>query len=185
MMDWRLAGLGAISGAITAGIGIACGDDHMLNAYYIAPGLVFGVIIGAGLWREGKLAGGRWLVYVAAAGLANALSVLLALRGVDLATRLVGNERGAVALIGLVAGAVGGGLLGLASLWLMGLIGAGRAAFRRWGWTVGTGALFGMLLPVLVEGEAPGALVFYVLWQAAYAAVTPAMAGEDGAARRA
>jgi hypothetical protein len=38
---------------------------------------------------------------------------------------------------------------------------------------------------VLVEGEAPGALVFYVLWQAAYAAVTPAMAGEDGAARRA
>jgi hypothetical protein len=30
------------------------------------------------------------------------------------------------------------------------------------------------LLPVLVEGEQLGALVFYILWQAAYAATIPA-----------
>ncbi len=165
MLSWRLAGLGAVAGAITAGVGVACGENHMLDAYYIAPGLVFGLIVGGALWRGRLLSGGRWLGYVAAAGLANAVAVLLALRSVDVVSRLVGNEYAAVGLIGLVAGAVGGLLLGLASRWLLGA--------RRWGWAVGAGALFGVLLPVLVEGGAWGALVFYVLWQAAYAAVIP------------
>lgn len=166
MLSGRLAGLGAVAGAMTAGIGVACGDDHMLDAFYIAPGLVFGLIVGGALWRDRLLPGVRWLGYAVAAGMANAVAVLLAVRGVDPVLRLVGNEHVAVALIGLVAGAVGGGLLGVASRWLIGA--------RRWGWAAGVGGLFGVLLPVLVEGGALGALAFYVLWQAGYAAVIPA-----------
>jgi hypothetical protein len=166
MLSWRLAGLGAVAGAITAGIGVACGEERMLLAYYIAPGLVFGLIIGGALWRDRRLPGNLWLAYVMAAELANAIAVWLALHGVDTISRLIHDEWAALALIGLVAGAVGGGLLGLASRWLIGA--------RRWGWPVGAGALFGGLLPVLVNGGAWGALVFYVLWQAAFAAVIPA-----------
>jgi hypothetical protein len=182
MLSRRLAGLGAVSGAVTAAIGVVCGDDHMLDAFHVAPGVAFGVIIGTALWRGGQLAGKRWLAYVAAATLANALSVLLALRTVEPAIRLVGNERAAVALIGLVAGALGGGLLGLASQWL---VGARRFTIARWRWAAGAGAALGLLLPVLVEGEALGALAFYVLWQAGYAAITPAITAGEGDMSRA
>lgn len=170
MLSWRLAGLGAVAGAITGGIGVAFGGKHMLDVYYTAPGLVFGVIVGGALWRDRLLTSVRLLIYVVAAALSNALAVLLALRSVDPVSRLVSNEYAALATIGLLAGAVGGGLLGLASWWLIGA--------RRWRWAVGAGALFGALLPVLVHGEVLGALVFYVLWQAGYAAVIPATLGK-------
>lgn len=171
MLNWRMAGLGVVSGAITAAIGLVAGDEHMLDALHVAPGVVFGVLIGAALWRGQRLAGQRWLAYVAAAALANLLAVLLALRMAEPAIRLIGNEHGAVALVGFVAGGLGAGLLGLASLLL-----TGARRFDAWRWAVGLGALLGLLLPALVDGEAIGAIMFYALWQGGHAAVAPAMA---------
>jgi hypothetical protein len=67
-----------------------------------------------------------------------------------------------LALAGVIAGAVGGGLLGSITACLI--------SVRERLWPLAVGAALGLLVPVAVEWDAFGIFVFYILWQGGYAA---------------
>src|SRR5712671_2806568 len=137
----RFAGLGALTGAI-AGVLIAI--DFSPTSLYVVPGLVFGLAFGALLHRQRLLRSGRAALYVAAATLANAAAVVTAMQSLDTVEAIVGSGRLGLALSGVIAGAVGGGLLAGATVLLL--------RIARWPLLVVAGALLGALLPILVEG---------------------------------
>jgi len=160
----RFAGLGALTGAI-AGVLIAI--DFNWASLYVLPGLVFGLAFGALLHRQRLLRSGRAALYVAAATLANAAAVVTAMQSLDTVEAIVGSGRLGLALSGVIAGAVGGGLLAGATVLLL--------RIARWPLLVVAGALLGALLPILVEGgDVIGTVAFYILWQGGYAAALAA-----------
>ena len=130
---------------------------------YVAPGLVFGVIFGAVLWHRRVLAAVRAVIYALTAALAHAAAVVTALQLFEPLRHLLGggDDPGLIAC-GVIAGAVGGGLLGVVTLWL--------APVRGWALIAATGALLGALLPVAVDVDALGPFIFYMIWQGGYAA---------------
>src|SRR5216683_5796257 len=146
----RFAGLGALTGAI-AGVLIAI--DFNWASLYVLPGLVFGLAFGALLHRQRLLRSGRAALYVAAATLANAAAVVTAMQSLDTVEAIVGSGRLGLALSGVIAGAVGGGLLAGATVLLL--------RIARW--------------PLLVVGgDVIGTVAFYILWQGGYAAALAA-----------
>lgn len=93
--------------ALEGNIGIA-GMDLSLSPLSLAPGLVFGLIVGHALRRAGLMPGVRYVAYVAAAGLSYFVTVQVTL---SILIDLLDN----VILIGIAAGAIGAALLAAAT----------------------------------------------------------------------
>lgn len=161
----RFAGLGALTGAITAAFWIGIGF-HWLTLY-VVPGLVFGLGFGALLHWQRLLRPGRAALYVAAATAANAAAAFTAMWSLDTVEAIVGSGMLALALTGVIAGAVGGGLLAAAVVPPLRMVQGLRLA--------AAGALLGALLPMLLEGREIGTIAFYMTWHAGYAAALAAM----------
>jgi len=161
----RFAGLGALTGAIAAGVLIAI--DFNWASLYVLPGLVFGLAFGTLLHRQRLLRPGRAALYAAAATLANAAAVVAAMQSLDTVETIVGSGgTPALALSGGIAGAVGGGLLAAAA--------APPLRIGQWPRLAAAGALLGALLPILIEGQEISIFAFYMIWQAGYAAALAA-----------
>lgn len=128
--------------------------------FYVGPGLVFGLGFSLALLR-----GRARLAFGLAAVLANTLAVMTAINAYLALEHLLPNADWlAQALAGLIAGALGGGLLArVAAMLLPGLL---------WQRLLGAGALLGLLLPIaLTDDLAPvGIYIFYALWQGGYGA---------------
>ena len=155
--------LGAVTGALTAAILLML--DFKGNSIYIVPGLVFGIAVAIVWWRRWRLAPARAAAYVVAVGLANAAAVFVALFVTDDIGKMVGKEPG-LAITGALAGAVGAGLAtGMARRLI---------AMVHWLWPIAMGAILGAMLQVFVDGEEIGVFVFYMVWQAGFAAATAA-----------
>lgn len=134
------------------------------GAFYLFPGLIFGVGFAALLWWQRRLRLPDAIAFAIAATLANAAAVFVWTAIVDPMDALLeafASVYSLFALTGAISGAVGGGLLGFSARRLLGV--------RGWPGVTATGAALGLLLPLLTAvrgGEFP----FYILWQAGYAA---------------
>lgn len=162
-----LAVLGAASGVLgTFALGFGYGEAPQLGAHMVLTGLWFGGVIGFGVWRWGTPS---WV----AVATALAATWIAWETAVNLAMQLEENWLKVAAvtdpmrsyIAGFAAGAVGAFLT-----W------AGAAAFTRGlrqvstaAAVVGTGALFGLLLPWTNYYDMP--VVLLVPWQTAVAAV--------------
>jgi hypothetical protein len=151
-----------------------------LGPFTLAPGLMFGVVVGAHLKRRGRWSPAQLAGYV----LASAGSYLIAYHIAFIALGMIGRMMGgdslaATAAAGVVAGLCGSLLLGFCTLALCGL--AARAVQA----SIAVGAAAGALLPLLTwglgdGGPGVGPLAFFALWQGAYAAsLAPILAGSD------
>lgn len=173
---WHWGLLGALSGAIATvaifvplwlGINKSLelslnvgGFDILLSPMSLVPGLVFGLIVGHALRREGLALGGRYVIYIAAAGLSYFLAVQLTLIVlVDLLENIV--------LVGVAAGAFGATLLAAATAALI-------PDFRRRKPLIAmilSGAALGATLYLAIAGNHfLGWLLMFAPWQAGYAA---------------
>jgi hypothetical protein len=152
------------------------GEMLIVNALSTIPGVVFGAFFGAALWRARGIGVGRFLTYILASGLgylaafhASFLSVAWIASWFDEGGQ---SEPGwmAWALAGALGGLAGSLLLGLASKFLL------RARIAQVlvaPLMVGTtaGGLLLLLSFDIHSGSTPKSLlVFFALWQAAYAA---------------
>lgn len=149
-----------------SGPGDRCGGIDA--AFYLFPGLIFGIVFGAAQMRFGRLGTGRAVLFLLVSGAANALAVFLcvwlfALFGDLIELALLDAP---LALAGAVAGAVGGALLSGATTRLI----PGATARR----SVVAASALGLLVPVVTELEVAGAFLFYIVWQAGYAAALAA-----------
>ncbi|HYM32385.1 MAG TPA: hypothetical protein VEU47_13855 [Candidatus Cybelea sp.] len=170
MRTLQAAGIGAVTGAISASGAMMISGQFSI---YVIPGLVFGVAFATLLSQQLTMKPWQVLGYVAAATAGNAAAVEVAMM-IDGVLRY--GESWNMAISGLGAGALGGGLLAAASVPLLGL------AWGRLPASVVTLALTGGVLgavflpavddidPYLFNGA--GAYVFYIAWQAGYAAVS-------------
>jgi hypothetical protein len=157
--------LGAITGALTAAIVLAV--DFEEKSLYVVPGVVFSVAFAIVLWQRWRLSPARALAYVVAVSLANAAAVFVALAIANgMVTNFAGGDVAGNAVTGIVAGAVGAGLATGGTALLI--------ATTRRVWPIAVGAFLGALLPVAYLGEYSGLVVFYMVWQAGFAAATAA-----------
>jgi hypothetical protein len=148
----------ALFGQCVGGVRVlgACGGLSL--SIYSLPGLVFGVAVGVALWRAGRLRPAQAVGFALAATVANALAVVATLTANDPIAPLLG--RASLAGTGAIGGAVGGGLLAASTArWL---------AHGRWPLLAVVGAMLGLLLPII--DSAVGEAIFYIVWQAGYAA---------------
>ena len=138
------------------------------GALYLFPGLVFGVVFGALLWRS------RWLtlpgaaVYAAAATLANAAATFVCTSLQHPLDDLLpfDNPILDLALGGAIAGAAGGGLLGMVEARLDGAV--------RLRLHIGVASGLGLLAPLVIMSDYLGLYAFYMIWQGGYAAAVAA-----------
>jgi hypothetical protein len=160
----RFALLGVGSGAAAATAFELADPESFFYVFlfYLAPGLVFGVALGPTLWRcrVWRAAGAGF--YAIAAALAHGCAMFTAIVLDDRLQRVLNGHIPVLIVSGVIAGALGASLLGGVTRLL--------APVPRWPVLAAPGALLGALLPVAVEGDTPGFFVFYVLWQAGYAA---------------
>jgi len=135
------------------------------GAFYLFPGLVFGVAFGAMLWR------GRWLtlpgaaVYAAAATFANAAATFVCVSLQHPLDDLLPFDNPILDLAfgGAIAGAAGGGLLGMVEASLDRVV--------RMRLQIAIAAGLGLLTPVVIMADDPAGLyAFYMIWQGGYAA---------------
>jgi len=136
------------------------GFDISLSPMSLVPGLVFGLIVGNALRREGLAPGGRYAIYIAAAGLSYFLAVQLTFNVlIDLLDNII--------LIGVAAGTFGAALLAAATAALI-------PDFRRRKPLIAmvlAGAILGAALYFAVAGNHFfGWLLLFAPWQAGYAA---------------
>ncbi len=128
--------------------------------FYLGPGLVFGLAYGLALLR-----GPARLGFLAASVLGNLLAVMIAVNCVEFLDHVFPDAGWlSQALSGLVAGAVGGGVLASTTA----LVRPGL----RWAQLLAIGAGLGLLLPVALADTlgAAGIYIFYPLWQGGYGA---------------
>ena len=146
------------------GLQVANNCNGIDGAFYLFPGLIFGIVFaGVQRWR-GRFDGGVGSGFVIASLMANALAVFVCVAlldplssAIDIATFDL-----PVALAGGIAGAVGGTVLaGAASLFVPGTDPRPPIAVA---------AGLGLLVPLVTEWEAAGVFVFYTVWQAGFAA---------------
>jgi hypothetical protein len=127
----------------------------------LAPGLLFGVIVGWFLWRRRLARPWQALAYTAAAILSNFIATNLAAHLVDLIDSAV--------LLGMLAGLVGAACLTTLSLPLFGFVRRPVPCLLM----LAAGMLLGGLLEPAMEGSGDhglGFLLLYAVWQAGYAA---------------
>jgi hypothetical protein len=184
-IPWPLA-LGAVSGALSAaatfiplgrvaapvvfgrclGLGVVNGCNGIDLSYYLFPGLIFGTLFAAMLYRRRQIGGRPAAVFVVASTVANAIAVFVCLALVDpLQNSLITSDLG-IAISGGLAGAIGGGLLAE----VRGRLFPGASLVRP----VIAGSVLGLGVVALAELEAPGVFLFYIVWQAGYAAALSA-----------
>jgi hypothetical protein len=84
------------------------GFEISFSPLSLAPGLVFGLILGYVLRREGLVSGGRYAAYIVAAGLSYFVAVQMAL---NILIEILDN----IILVGIAAGAIGATLLAAAT----------------------------------------------------------------------
>jgi len=139
------------------------------GALYLIPGLGFGVVFGLLLWRARRLTATGAILNAGAAALANAVAVFLCTslhRPIDDLLPF-GNPFLDLSIAGVIAGAVGGGMLGLVHARLDRTVG-----FRR---PLAVAAGLGVLTPIMIMLDDPGGLyAFYMIWQGGYAAALAA-----------
>jgi len=180
----RIAILGALTGALSAstiylpigtfpglvifgaciGLVSSGGCDGLALGTYLGPGLSFGLVLGFVLRRSGRLGWPGAGLFALAALAANGLAVMAAINVYQFVQPLLGRaELPSEVLAGLVAGGVGGGLLGRVS--------AALIPGLRWSRLLGAGAVLGLLLPLALDEHLgpPGLYAFYILWQGGYA----------------
>jgi len=138
------------------------------GAIYIFPGLVFGIVFGPLLYFSERLSAAGAVAYVLAAFAANAVAVSVCISLMHPVDALLpfDNLTLDVAISGVIAGAVGGGLLGAA---LAALNPAARRALP-----VTIAAALGMLTPLVIMFNAVGVFAFFIIWQSGYAAAVAA-----------
>jgi len=135
-------------------------------SYYLFPGLIFGALFAGTLHRQRQIGGRPVAVFALASTVANAIAVFVCLALVDpLQNSLITSDLG-IAISGAVAGAIGGGLLAEAARRVF----PGASLARP----VIAGSVLGLGVVALAELEAPGVFLFYIVWQAGYAAALTA-----------
>jgi hypothetical protein len=154
---------GAVTGALSAAILLAF--DFKGNSLYVVPGLVFGIAFAMALWQRWRLPPARAIAYLAAVSLANAAAVFTGIFILDEVATIV-DKGASTAITGVIAGAIGAGLATGAAALLM--------SITRWPWPIAVGAILGGTLPIFVDGPDGGVFVFYIIWQAGFAAATVA-----------
>jgi hypothetical protein len=140
----------------------ACGGVD--GALYAFPGLAFGVVFGPLLHFYRRLSVAGAVAYALSAALANAAAVAVCIALLHPVDDLLPFDSliPDTAISGIIAGAVGGGLLG-ASLMLLDPA-AGRAL------PIAVAAGLGVLTPVVIMFDQPAVFAFYIIWQGGYAA---------------
>ena len=138
------------------------------GALYIFPGLVFGIVFGSLLYFCRRLSTIGAVAYALAAFAANAVAVSLCISLMHPVDDLLpfDNLIVDIAISGVVAGAVGGGLLGTALAVL-------NPAVKR-ALPIAVAAGLGVLAPVAIMFDQPGIFAFFIIWQSGYAAAVAA-----------
>lgn len=146
-----------------AGIGLS------FSPLSVAPGLVFGLVLGYALRRAGLASGGGYAAYILAAGLSYFVTVQITL---NILIDLLDN----IITVGVAAGAIGAALLAAATAALI-------PGFRRRRPMIAmtlSGAALGATLFFAISSEHFfGWFLLFAPWQAGYAAAM-ATALEDG-----
>lgn len=138
----------------------AFGFGFLISPLSVAPGLVFGLIMGHALRRRGLTSDGLYAVYILAAGLSYFVTVQLT---INIIMALLGNA----ALIGIVAGAVGAALLAGATAAMIPEFRRRRPAIMM----ILSGAALGAALFFSIGSEHFfGWFLLFAPWQAGYAA---------------
>jgi len=181
------AGIGALTGVLSAasvhfltigtfpgivlfgtciGANSTDGCSGLTLSIYLGPGLIFGVIFGIALERGFRLGRSGTALFALASLLGNTVAVMAAVNIFQLLQPLFDNTELPVdAVTGLVAGAIGGGLLGGAAAALLPEL--------RWGRLLAAGTGLGLLLPLALDEHllgSAGPYIFYALWQGGFAA---------------
>ena len=134
------------------------------GALYVFPGLVFGLVFGPLLYFRRQLGGAGAVAYALAAWVANALAVFVCISALHPVDDLLpfDNLIFDMAISGVIAGAIGGGLLA-ATLAVL------NSEVKR-ALPIAVAAALGMLTPILIMFDNSGVFVFYIAWQGGYAA---------------
>jgi len=180
---WFLA-LGAASGALAAAatfapldeipgielfgyclgmrVGSKCGG--IPAGFYIFPGVIFGLAFAPLLWRHRRVRPAGALAFGVLAAIANFVAVFVCVASLDPLSNILAVDMADVpiAIAGGIGGAIGAGLLSGGAA----LLGAMTRPWR----SIGTGCGLGFLVPLVMQWEIVGVFVFYVIWQAGYAA---------------
>ncbi|HEV2186020.1 MAG TPA: hypothetical protein VGR70_02365 [Stellaceae bacterium] len=131
--------------------------------FYLFPGAVFGVLFAALRSCRGWIGLGRFIAFVCASGIANAVAVFVCVWLTDLLGDLLDISflDLPMAIAGAIAGAIGGALLGGVAATLF-------PGFRLRG-SVIVAASLGLLVPLVLVWEIAGVFIFYPIWQGGYA----------------
>jgi hypothetical protein len=161
--------LGMISGAISATgiVAFAPPGDVALLLIFFLPGLAFGLIVGSTLVYGGWLASKRlpaWIVFATLGHFAAALCIMALTWRLEAALPI--TEGSATLIAAAAAGTTGGALLA----------GANRLLVPGTSWIAPTivGGVLGPLVMLHDLGPFLGRLMFYLIWQAGYAAALAA-----------
>jgi hypothetical protein len=137
----------------------AAGMELSFSPLSLAPGLVFGLVLGYALRREGLMPGGRYAVYILAAGLSYFVTVQVTL---NVLTDMLDN----IILIGVAAGAIGAALLAAATAALIPDFQQRRPMIAM----ILAGATIGATLFFAISSEQFfGWFLLFAPWQAGYA----------------
>ena len=138
----------------------AFGFGFLISPLSVAPGLIFGLILGYALRRRGLAHDGIYAAYILAASLSYFVTVQLT---INIIMALLDNT----ALIGIVAGAIGAALLAGATAALIPDFRHRRPAMAM----ILAGAVLGAALFFSIESEQFfGWFLLFAPWQAGYAA---------------
>lgn len=146
------------------------GFEISFSPLSLAPGLVFGLILGYVLRREGLVSGGRYAAYIVTAGLSYFVAVQMAL---NILIAILDN----IILVGIAAGAIGATLLAASTAALIPDYRHSRPMTAM----ILSGTALGATLFFAISSEHFfGWLLLFAPWQAGYAAaMATALALED------
>ncbi len=138
------------------------------GAVYIFPGLAFGLVFGPLLYFCRRLSPAGAVAYGLVAFAANAVAVSICISLMHPVDDLLpfDNLILDIAISGVIAGAVGGGLLGTA-------LAAFNSTAKR-ALPIAVAAGLGALTPVLTMFDTLGIFAFFIVWQSGYAAAVAA-----------
>jgi len=146
------------------GLRVSSRCDGVDATFYLFPGTIFGALFVGMRCRRPWSGLGRFIGFACASGVANAVAVFLCVWLTDRLGDLLDIDflNLPMAIAGAIAGAVGGGLLGAAAAGLF-------PGLRPRGSIIMASAL-GLLVPLILVWEIVGVFIFYIVWQAGYAA---------------
>jgi hypothetical protein len=144
------------------GLSMAQSCNGTEASIYLFPGLIFGILFGGLLSRQRRIGAGQTVVFVLSSAIANAIAVFVCLAFADpLSDRIAIPDLG-IAVSGAIAGAVGGGLLVAATRLLI----PGATI----GLPIAVASALGIVVTAVMELDRAGVFLFYIVWQAGYAA---------------